>query len=770
MNNISIEKGGNDPAKQQEQEAPVTNITHGTGEVVSESNMKSNSTDGKLEIHQSMPKNDLGEFLSRLTPLLSIPILSTDGVLDVVTSFDPWTLFLANAAVQEKTKNFTYIRGTIEVIFVCAVPGNCYGGLAVSALPGGHLPSDGVFPSVSDDLVPANCCQVDHWATLDFAASENLILQLPFLWPYDYALLPGGPIASWTISVTSLVPIQTAIPGGVAAGEMKVYARILEDLELVVPRFQGKRAGHLTPTHTMKQHAPATHSKVSSKLAKAGAIADKLGGVPVIGQYAEAASKVAKGAAKVASWFGFTREEAESTPIPIVNRSVSNVAHIDGDDASDVAALTIGNQISISPTICADSPDDCLSTASLFARWTAVATFTWSSLLTTNTVLLSIPVTPNLIAGDAEGFVMTTAGWFGFPFKYWRGGMEYWVYLPVSKLHRGSVQVAWIPTGSVASGDIANITMNAIIDVSAGSDHEFTVGYARDKPVLENQMMRVDTIQNYDYSNGRFVIRVVNPLQSQNDSSEVTGIVFARAAPDMEFGVPRSDWIFPGDVSPAYWSNYVSLQYQGATGDDDSGDNDKHVLVPQADPYPLDTILFGERILSVRSLLQKPHPLSGIDGGTSRAYYPFMGRISRLADQVSFNFAEYYKVPFVGFATSERYKVFTPSNVKCIFTAYECGNAAAVPVAPWYGAGVASYSGPNQGMEALMPYYANRKFFSPRFVWPSSTTTHYPNSVRCTNINVGDTTLTSGREFYFSFGPDIRCAGFRQIPLMDASY
>lgn len=771
MSSFSMEKAGNDPAHTQEVSSMTTNVIHGTGFIESESPQVENVVPGKAVYHQTMPKNDLGQFLTRLTPITSFTLSSSDSALTFnLSGFDPWAAFLANPAITDKTNNFTYIRGTLELYFMVAVPGNCYGSYVASALPNGG-PVTTSSARCGHFLVANNCMQVDHWARVDCADSQNLVLQLPFLWPYDYALLPYGPVDSWRVYFTCLSPLQTSIPGGVASGNVKVYARCLDDVELVVPHLQGKHSGRLTANKMMATHAPEVHKSLtgaSSKLDKVAKVADKLSGVPVIGPYAGTAAKAAHAASKVASWFGFTRDEAESTIISVANRSVSNLARCDGDDASEMAALTIGNSISIDPTLSStQSSEDCMSTTSLFARWTIIDTFTWSASALVGEELWSTPVTPNIVVGDASSFVMTPMGWFGMPFKFWRGSLEYMIILPVSKLHRGTFQLAWLPLNSVATGDIANITLNAIVDVSAGGEHTFIVGYARDKPFVENRIMLDGTVQNYDFTNGRLVLRVVNPLQSQSATASVTGVVLVRGCNDLEYAVPRADYWFPTPGAPTIAPFSQSLVYQGASGDEDLSEPEPHVLVPLPAAYPSDQILFGERIGSVRMLLQKPSEVFPV-GGADTIVSSFMGMIPGIPGATPpmksdvFCFAWWYKVAFVGFAASERYKVITGGSgfaQAYHWNPIDSGSfpdfgAQTFPTAPM------TWTGAQHGAEFTIPYYSDRKFISSRHAYDVLAN----RNVRYAIMHYENVEPPATKKFFYSFGPDIRCAGFRQIP------
>lgn len=774
---------GNDPAKNDEVTTMSTSITHDVGTVVGDSPLVTNSLDVAPKFFQNMPVNTLSDYLLRLTEIAEITISDTNTAQAIVTTIDPWVLFLANPRIVDKIATYALIRGTIEITAVIAVPGNCYGSYVLTALPNG---GDVAFGSaeVAAVLEPENCMQVDHYARLDCANSENLVLQLPFLWPFDFATLPTGPVNSWAVSLVCLAPLRTAIPGGITTGNIKLFANLLPDYSICVPHLQGgdhvapdhKRKGALVLSASIKQHSPGLAKKLSgasaaaSKVEKVAEAAEK---IPVIGAYAAPVAKAAHAVSKVASWFGFTRDLDETPPIPVFQRSTANLSLVDGKDPSLMSALIGENAISIDPTMAGVSgPSDCLALADLFNRWTIVGGFTWAPSQATGTILFEIPVTPFFSQGSALRCPLTTAGWYGLPFQYWRGDMEYLVVLPVSKLHRGDLQALWVPVGSTLTATVTNSTLNCIYDVTAGGEKSFTVGYARHRPFSLNNLMIPGSLQNADFTNGRLFLRVINPLQSQNSEAFVTGTVFARAKANMTFAVPRSEIVLPDASATVVDIN--NFYYEGADGDDDNHESEGVVLVTESGDYPADQLLFGERIESVRALLQKPSLINRniLAPDTVNLIIPQLGSmpgVSNGAVQVegTFTYAGWYRAAFIGFACSERVKVIMPgSEADYVWAAPRASPQFAsgpnvqsmLPTAPF------TFKCAQRGAEFVIPYYTPRKFMLGREVDAG-----YTPFTRVTVVFAGVDQATPVNVFtkasvWHCFGPDIRAVGFRQIP------
>jgi hypothetical protein len=775
MSSIQMVKAGIDPAGNDEVTSTTTNIQHDTGQIVSDSTLVQNKLEVTPKYFQNMPTNDLGDFMTRATEIATWPLAATDSPLTSVATLDPWSLFLANPRIADKISSYTYIRGTIQLIFVTAVPGNCYGSYVVSALPRGGLNTD-TFNVIGATLQSTNCMQMDHFSRLDCANSENMVMQLPFLWQYDFAdLTVGAPASMWRVTLTCLSPLQTAIQGGVSTGQIQVYASLLPDYQLTVPHFQGHhRKGKLQHTPSMATMAPTLaaalpqpHGQVSAVADKVGAIADKLSGVPVIGSYAHAASQAAHTVSKVASWFGFTREEEEREPMPITMRSVTNVAHIDGVDVSDKASLLIGNTLSIDPTMMGlSSGSDCLSTADLFNRWTVVQQLTWSPTASAGTVLGTTYVSPNYGIGTSSTtgatINLTTAGYFGVPFTYWRGDMEYLIIVPVSKLHRGTLQIYWIPFGSTPPATVTNTSLNLIYDVSAGGEKQFTVGYARDKPFLLNWLLPSSTtIVPQGTTNGQLAFRVVNPLQSQNSTASVTITILARAASNMEFAVPRNVINVTTTSGQSMIPLDSAISYQGATGDEDDHSADVVELVPSSGAYPSDELLFGEKIESVRPLLQKFSKIySGVPTANLNVISIFGENRNLDYDTYRWTFAMHYRNLYQGLAASERFKFITASDMWIGAT----NSSGESPVPTQYVNDITpmTFCGQNRGAEVVVPYYGPAKWYWAGSV-PDAATSSFKNNLLWM-FDASGTVPTTPVTIYHAFGADIRVTCFHQVP------
>lgn len=713
---------------------------------------------------QSMPTNKLDDFFVRPTKIATWSVDSLDVAGTVVASINPWQLWLNDTAVNEKLKNFSYIRGTIQVIGVVTMPGAGYGCYAVTALP-----------NVLDVLGiagynPNNMLQTDYFTQVDCSAADNFVFQLPFIWKFDFATIDSSlgvnPDFMWKLLLTTIQPIGTSVAGGIVQGNITLYASLLEDYELVVPRFQGKN-NSIKGNAALKQLAPALLP--SEYLTAASNIALAASVIPQIAPFAIAGSVAAKAGSQILSMFGFTRDTVEKAPLATTQRSITNVAHVDCSDPSESASLAFVNEISIDPSLSGFNDSDCLANADFFDRWTFIGRFPW---LTSNAALddlAIIPISPSYcVASSITELSMTTAGYYGLPFEYWRGDMVYKLITPVSKLHRGALQIIWVPIGSAPGSDATNTSMNVVFDVAAGEDFEFTVGFAREVPYCHNRIITDDLpIVPIGTTNGWFVIRVVNPLVAQTATANTSISIFAKAK-NMDFSVPRDTMLFmDADLNPITYDIVTQVILQGKTLGDEVDTKVAIELVPKTAAFPGDKLYFGESVESIRALLQKPSKLNTVDTGISAlTRYPIMGQppaiVNPGAQLPLWSWNGYYSAPFLGLSSSERFKVI-PNGDMYVGAFREVLSGAAPAILQVGTLAPMTFTGANRGAEFIIPYYYPEKFQLMREQRSEiSFSTTAVNSIVVRGGVVGSKIVV-----YHSLGPDIRATCFRMLPIVN---
>jgi len=322
--------------------------------------------------------------------------------------------------------------------------------------------------------------------------------------------------------------------------------------------------------------------------------------------------------------------------------------------------------------------------------------------------------------------------------------------------------VVWIPFGATMTTDPTNCCINVIHDLATARDLQVGVGYARDRPYLNADLLTPYITPNFETAcNGQLSIRVVNPLLCTADTSPVTLLIFARSK-NMSFGVPRDFFRYIQNTTDGLEDvdKRTRVFYQGALGDDDNAGPMIHDLIAPSGPYPVAELFFGEDIQSVRALMQKPSlldPLTLTDSNESIRFTQLGGFNSTSV----WSWARSLSLLFTGLATSERYKVFTESEAWVGVAPVLLGSFTAPATTYTPSLSPMSFVGANRGMEVSVPYYLPKKYLLTR-----DQSIPQPGT-RVNMMQVYRDTAASDSTrgvVYHSYGPDIRVTCFRCVP------
>jgi len=424
-----------------------------------------------------------------------------------------------------------------------------------------------------------------------------------------------------------------------------------------------------------------------------------------------------------------------------------------------------------------------------------VKTMTWATTSPADTILGNVPVSPFYCRGtDASGYKLTAGGFVALPFQYWRGDMEYFIIVPVSKFHRGTLQIYWSTVAVPATTDATNSMFNTILDVTSGSSKTLTVGFAKETPVLDSFIF-TDTfpliIPIGTCANGILTFRVANPLQAPMVAASTTILVFARVKSNFTFGVPKTlDIVYNTDSTTSQIMDFSRIYrvQAGALGDEVSA-NQSIVVVPDSAPYPVDTMLFGEKFGSIRAFIQKfsewdlfatliqnwPSPLDPLyvnhfcTPPCSFQQEAFAFGVTTGVNDHMFSWGGWYASMYVGIAGGTRYKMVNTSNVPIIVSISHQSFPRVQIISPVVVTNATTAPAwciqPGEAVEVTVPYYANVKFYPVRGIPGIQGATTYTWRIdRIQMTALGTATNTVFPKIYQACAPDTRLVQFRFIP------
>lgn len=627
---------------------PGAPMEHQVGNIVSLTQPVLGGGEGRRRIDQPMADVDLSDALFRNVRVKDYRNFP-NGYVD---SFNPWPLWMANAFVADKLKNYQYLTGSMKIRGVFKAAPLASGLVVISAVPAADS-------ALANAEIPAQMCMVVEHVLLDLSTSSDFELTVPWVYDSNWAnKTEQAFLRCWTVTIRTLVGMKTAVPEGIPSASLQIYLVPGDDFKLSGVTYQSSRPP------AIRSAQPSSKPKISQTLGLISKGAALVATFPSLAPAAGMVAAVAGASSKILDQFGYTREQVKEEPVVALVRPASNFLNYDGEDYSRMAALTSTNCISVDPGVSGSlSSVDETSLAFINSRYTLMGDLLFQ-VGAAGVEEYSIPVTPFMFASLSSGNVAlpTTAGYVGARFKYWRGDMKYLFYPVVSPVHRGALQFVWQPTFLTPAGgtDFTNISMNSIVDVACAQPIEVNVGYNNSAPMCLQDFYSMSTPLSPSDSqtlNGYLRVKASAPFTGSVPGEVIRVLVFVAAGENMEFGCPTDVTLFEGE--PLVIGSDFDVQtylHSGVVGADGQ-DSQSVSLVPSSGTYPIEENLMGEKISSVRALIQKPSLaayMPNINDSDARNGVIPMSHSPRL--WLCSNYFDYYGSMFLGFAGAIRYK------------------------------------------------------------------------------------------------------------------
>lgn len=572
----------------------------------------------------AMPQS-LGEYFSR--PRLIDTFTWTEAMgTGIQRTIQPWSAYLADPSLKEKTGGFGLIRGNLHLKFTVNGSPFYYGGVIAAYTPLSGFRTDTV--SASTNLMLVQQSQKPHvWLNPQNTSTATMVC--PFLYPYP---MMETTLANYQnmgkVDLTVYVGLKSA--NGVTGSSVDIQTFAwLENTELAGPTNQPVAQSSIEYSGNGQISGPA------SAVANA---ANSLAKVPIIGPYAKATAGVASTVGKVASLFGFTNvpnikdiEPIRQLPFELASTEVS--APVSKLSLQPKQEIAVGSQ-----QHGGDGHDDLV-----IKRFAGRSSFLVGSLWPTTSVpgdiLFTSFVTPQLWQTNGSNeVVFPPAGYLTQLFQYWRGSMKFTFKMIRSKYHRGRIQISWDRSADNLNegASLGNVnTFSTVMDLDETDEVTFTVPYVQNRQFLTTATRTYNSPLPWSaasappnmsngISNGVINVRVLNRLTAPEAASDVTMLVFVSAGDDIEYAAPRN----PGLLNINAMHTLSSLSSSIAQSNivyDDATEETSH-QVTKADPAVY-LECFGEKVTSLRELLHrsslsKSWVFSGASDGTQRVAIP----------------------------------------------------------------------------------------------------------------------------------------------------
>jgi len=590
------------------------------------------STDS-TRLQVSKKNTELGDFLQR--PLRIGSYNLTNGFyLDV--KFNPWHDFLSNANVINKLQNYSLLRGTMHVKFLISGGPFYFGNIIVGYKPKGKG-FDFVTNNVSlveDYFQRAKQLSQRMHFIMNPTVGQGGELKLPFFHDKNYLdLISADDILDMgEIGMISLAPLDRAL-GSSDQRQINVTVMAwMTDVELAGPTTQGilSQSGQIKPDEYGKG--------IISRPAKAIARwAGKLSAVPEIGPYATATSMVADGIGDFSELWGFSRPIDLSSIKRYRPQMFGMLANSSIDEAVEKFSYDPKQGGTVDHNITGAQLDDEMSIKAITSKSSLLTYFTWNATTSENTLLGTINVTPCHCDFRYDGtneygieWVQTPLSHATFPFKFWRGGINYRFQINASDLHRGKLLLVYDPRGFTGTAiPDTNTVFSRIIDLEETKDfmlpvHWFQQGSWAKVPNAPTSLGigkgNNEPSDQTKYSNGQLRIYVLNELTGPDEdlTNSVRILTWISGASDYEVAVPDDTMIsntaFGGSFDQtttevnAAWSQGGILNNSKAADGSKPGEEGSEMLEPIGEPSSPDAlslVYHGETFDSFRDMFKR---------------------------------------------------------------------------------------------------------------------------------------------------------------------
>jgi len=573
---------------------------------------------------------DLATFLSR--PVLIHTQSFVEGVAQSQTRFLPWHLFFNDTRIRKKIDNYSLISCNLKLkVLINASPFyfGCYL-LAYEPLV------DSANPNLGFGYRSILTASTEYDA-IGFS-------QMPHLWIYPQNC-QGGELTLPFINYKNWLRVSTAtefqqmgcctlcdpvplLNANSVAGQgitIQIYAWA-EDVRVAAPTVS------LAIQSRDEYQFDTPISKVASAISS---ITQKLGDLPIIGRYMTATSMIARGAANITGWLGFSNPPVIREVVPFKN--VPFHAFSSSEISKPVEKFTLDpkNELSVDPRIVGLSGKDEMCISSFIQRESYLARFDWLTSDAVDHLIFASRVHPELIAVHPTGYnkrVGTPMAHIQHMFSHWRGDIIFRFRFICTKFHKGRVRITYDPNGNIIADTVtSSVCFTKIVDISKDTDVEIRVPYMQATPWC-NTFSTTGTVyygdSTYAYGrstgtdNGTITVRAFNALTSPIATSTIYMMVSVRAADNLEFAAPKD---LPNTLSYFAVQSTDEIQYDNpeticASNDTKSVDDPNRFLVCQ-----------GETIKSFRQLLRRTvlSRFSYVGADTTALIYAVRSVVSR---------------------------------------------------------------------------------------------------------------------------------------------
>lgn len=593
-----------------------------------------------------------------ISQFLERPIKIDDYTWTVNTSFttggkpyliDIWTLWQSNPAIKAKLENYAFLRCKLHVKIVPSCTPFQYGKLMVNYVP--YAADNEIFDNMRNVVYgtvgASDECYLQYMSTypitgyIDAASNNTLELEIPFVYHKNYLPVAGDPttakVSLGSLSMTDLNVLSRANTTASTTANIALFVWAT-DIQLQVPTdfvpTAGKGKKYITSTGVKDEIDESAEKGVISGPASAVAeVAGRLSDVPVIGPFAKATQIGASAVSGIARIFGFSNPHTVVNVQPFYQKLYRNLATTTGTDTAFALSLDEKQELNIDSRTIGWTGTDEMALSGIISKEQWITKGKWlgatGQFVTAGAepIILSAIVQPIMAKRtglfgtipDKRAIQLNPAGHIARMFNYWKGKIIFRIEVVASPYHKGVLQVQFDPmlkNGALAVSDVytgdVNTRHTIFMDISEHRELEIEIDFVNNNPYLKcrsadsvpfapnsyaDTTFALQTAKTEATDLGMLTVSVLNELVAPGDTALHPGTgagvdvnLYMRCHSDLEFQQPIGGWeddlFVPTSTDGCDWQQSVMVEV---------GDSTKEVMT-----------FFGERIVSLRSLLKRP--------------------------------------------------------------------------------------------------------------------------------------------------------------------
>lgn len=507
----------------------------------------------KATIH-AHEQQSLADFMAKPI-LVTSSELTTGSPANTELNKQPIGALLSQTMWADKISGYTLVRGTA----CCKVTVNAnpfqQGRLLLHYLPfvSNYDGTDGTNNMMSQGRNGNLCAKTQHPNVEMDIHDGSMILKIPYLAPSEWYDVNDGVFDWGTFYLDVLSPLQvgTAGAGGNTVGYDIFYW--FEDFEYSAPTNPQSGLTKFASPESTEQDGIAD-GPISSALNEVSKVATVLGDVPVLSSVAKPTAWAARFGSKLASAFGYSKPNIDTTCNAIVQRPFRNMANSEGQTQAEPLSLgsnpLVATSIDFGGTNLDEMSFDYIKTRKAF--WQSL---TWNNTDADGTVLLSTSINPstayNQESTAVTGYTMVSRNYAPYGllskcFHFWRGSIHVTLKMVKTPYHSGRIMITFVPNYNGASTapttSTSSYCLRQIVDIRERDEIEIELPY-----LLPTAWIGTN------HNMGSFYIHVINKLKApDNVQGDIKILVYTSGGPDFELSFPKEAQVVPVQTYSAF--------------------------------------------------------------------------------------------------------------------------------------------------------------------------------------------------------------------------